>query len=474
PALRSALEDEDVSIASWSARAVGILADGESVPRLLELAKRAEPSCAIEALLALEKIGVKTKLPETARQLALTRVREAVPGIALSALKLLGRFPSDAECIAVLSRTAADTGRRGAIALVSLMTADPEHAAEALERALSTGALPLRLAAAEAVYLAPSDDRQPALVRALQRDISARVRALLVSGVPAERAQEFKEIIVRSLSDPDAAVRSSALEVAAPLLDAAAAEPHADLEKAWRDAYERAFREKESDFIVGALDAAATWKKGGRALIEARVDDPDAVVRGKARRLMVEKFETAADRFLPDPVATRLTKADYRRLARRANETLLVASVTTTRGTFELSLDTEEAPLTAENFRALAARRFFDGIVIHRVVPDFVAQAGDPRGDGSGGPGYSIRDEINPLRYTRGALGMALSGPDTGGSQWFVTLSPQPHLDGGYTVFGRVASGEPVLDLIEQDDVLRSVVIREAARPQPPPGATDR
>jgi cyclophilin family peptidyl-prolyl cis-trans isomerase len=91
------------------------------------------------------------------------------------------------------------------------------------------------------------------------------------------------------------------------------------------------------------------------------------------------------------------------------------------------------------------------------VVPDFVVQGGDPRGDGSGGPGYAIRDEINRLRYRRGAVGMALSGPDTGGSQFFVTLSSQPHLDGGYTLFGYVTAGEEVLDRLIQGDRIESV-----------------
>ena len=97
----------------------------------------------------------------------------------------------------------------------------------------------------------------------------------------------------------------------------------------------------------------------------------------------------------------------------------------------------EDAPLTVDNFIKLARSGYFNGVLVHRVVPNFVMQDGDPRGDGNGGPGWSIRCEINMVPYDRGAVGMALSGKDTGGSQWFVTHSPQPHLDGGYTVFGR-------------------------------------
>lgn len=114
--------------------------------------------------------------------------------------------------------------------------------------------------------------------------------------------------------------------------------------------------------------------------------------------------------------------------------------------------------MTCLNFLQLAGQGFYDGLVFHRVVPDFVVQGGDPRGDGVGGPGYSIRDEMNLLRYRRGVLGMALSGPDTGGSQFFITLSPQPHLDGGYTAFGEVVAGDGVLDRIVQGDRIVRVV----------------
>jgi cyclophilin family peptidyl-prolyl cis-trans isomerase len=127
----------------------------------------------------------------------------------------------------------------------------------------------------------------------------------------------------------------------------------------------------------------------------------------------------------------------------------------------------EAAPLTVDNFVQLAQRDYFRNVTIHRVVPNFVIQDGDPRGDGNGGPGYQIRCEINEVPYDRAAVGMALSGKDTGGSQWFVTHSPQPHLDGGYTVFGRVVAGMDVVDKIVRGDVIQSVVIRQgAARPR--------
>jgi cyclophilin family peptidyl-prolyl cis-trans isomerase len=133
------------------------------------------------------------------------------------------------------------------------------------------------------------------------------------------------------------------------------------------------------------------------------------------------------------------------------------ATINTVRGPIRLELFGADAPITAWNFLTLARSGYFRNTRFHRVVPNFVAQDGDPRDDGNGGPGYAIRDEMNRRRYERGAVGMALSGPDTGGSQYFITHSPQPHLDGHYTVFGRVVRGYEVLDKIVQGDLITTV-----------------
>ena len=160
------------------------------------------------------------------------------------------------------------------------------------------------------------------------------------------------------------------------------------------------------------------------------------------------------------------TEADYRRAVLRKNGTVK-AVLTTEKGTFTIDLYPEDAPLTVDNFIKLARSDYFNGVEVHRVVPNFVMQDGDPRGDGNGGPGWSIRCEINMRPYDRGAVGMALSGKDTGGSQWFVTHSPQPHLDGGYTVFGHVnETGMKVVDNIVRGDKIISVKIIEGKLPQ--------
>ncbi|HLM60719.1 MAG TPA: peptidylprolyl isomerase, partial [Pyrinomonadaceae bacterium] len=143
------------------------------------------------------------------------------------------------------------------------------------------------------------------------------------------------------------------------------------------------------------------------------------------------------------------------------------AVFTTEKGNFTIDLTPEDAPLTVDNFVRLAKSNYFNGLAVHRVVPNFVMQDGDPRGDGNGGPGWEIRDEINMIPYERGAVGMALSGKDTGGSQWFVTHAPQPHLDGGYTVFGRVNETDmKVVDNLARGDKILSVKIVEGNSPQ--------
>ncbi|RMH23172.1 MAG: hypothetical protein D6696_01430 [Acidobacteria bacterium] len=152
----------------------------------------------------------------------------------------------------------------------------------------------------------------------------------------------------------------------------------------------------------------------------------------------------------------------YRDVVQRTARPRTVELVTE-RGTIRLRLACPEAPLTCLNFLQLANQGFYDGLRFHRVVPDFVVQGGDPRGDGWGGPGYAIRDEPSLLRYRRGVLGMARSGPDTGGSQFFITLSAQPHLDGDYAAFGTVVAGDEVLDRIVQGD--RIVRLVEVAEP---------
>lgn len=136
-------------------------------------------------------------------------------------------------------------------------------------------------------------------------------------------------------------------------------------------------------------------------------------------------------------------------------------TIETDQGNIVLEMLDKDAPNTVANFELLIGRRFYDGLAFHRVVPEFVIQGGCPRGNGTGGPGYTIKCEINPNKHLRGALSMAHAGRDTGGSQFFICLGDFPHLDGVHTVFGRVVEGMDVVDKIRQGDRMNRVKVEE-------------
>ncbi len=257
------------------------------------------------------------------------------------------------------------------------------------------------------------------------------------------------------------------------------------LEKAFDYSY---VNDKTSDdATLAILDALYKLdKKDASAALLVALNSSNYLVRKKAFELLSNKdlqkevsgipalLENARakkkDQVLPAGLNSKLgvilnTNADYTRAVSRKNGSVK-AVFTTEKGNFTIDFMPEDAPLTVDNFIKLARAGYFNGLAVHRVVPNFVMQDGDNRGDGNGGPGWSIRCEMNMLEYSRGAVGMALSGKDTGGSQWFVTHSPQPHLDGGYTVFGRVNESEmKIVDAIVRGDKILSVKIVEGKSP---------
>jgi len=226
-------------------------------------------------------------------------------------------------------------------------------------------------------------------------------------------------------------------------------------------ALKRGKSDSVNDAKLAILTALSKYKsEKAIEAIKSALDDQDHLVRRRAIDLL--KQIGAGD--FSDRVGTVQTghnKLFYRRVAARLNKKV-TATIYTGKGQIKIELFPQDAPITVDSFITLARKGFFNNLTFHRVVPNFVIQGGDPRGDGEGGPGYQIRCEINTRPYTRGAIGMALSGKDTGGSQFFITHSPQPHLDGGYTVFGQVTSGMAAVDRIARGDSIRKVEIFES------------
>ena len=289
-------------------------------------------------------------------------------------------------------------------------------------------------------------------------DSDGRVRAAAASAYAALADSVATRDLVRrrlrgALTDTDAGVRAASMSGLT--RDAAPDDLAAALAS-----YRIALADDDNDARL------AFWRLADTALARNGETLPDSVRRGLAAILRpVDPLErnvaARIARFSSwrDSAGTARALAWYEARTRESAGPAPTLRILTDRGTMELQLLATDAPLTVYNIVSLAQLGYFDAQRFHRVVPNFVVQAGDPRGDGNGGPGYAIRDELNRRRYGAGTLGMALSGANTGGSQFFVTHSPQPHLDGGYTVFGQLVGGRDVLDRIVQGDRIVRVTV---------------
>ncbi|MBI4864475.1 MAG: HEAT repeat domain-containing protein [Candidatus Riflebacteria bacterium] len=290
-----------------------------------------------------------------------------------------------------------------------------------------------------------------ATVERVPGDTSGVAVAAAVAALAESAQAPEAPVLVFHLKSPDPFVRAAVVEPLLKLRGGAAL-------MTVMDSYTAAPNDPIDESRLATVRAVTTLKVPGReALLRAALKDRSRNVRLEAIKGLLDMGEKRS-RFDPGPVGTGRPRSHYRRAAELVERTP-VATVATTAGTFTIALLAREAPLTVMNFMDLARSGRFDGLLIPRVVPEFVVQMGDPRGDLSGSPGYAIRCEVNRLPYERGTVGMALSGKDTGGCQFFVTGARHPHLDGIYTAFGRVVRGMEVVDRIVKGDRIISVTV---------------
>jgi cyclophilin family peptidyl-prolyl cis-trans isomerase len=287
-----------------------------------------------------------------------------------------------------------------------------------------------------------------------QRAIPAVLRALVKA-----RAPDVATILLEHLGKPDPVVRMAAAAGLGELKPAGGA-------AALKAAYQAA--QADALYVARAAILAALARYGGPDATEVltlALSDKDWAVRVRALSLLAETDPAGADPAKIRPAPSNPALAPYE-APHLTNPTVTPhVFIDTARGTIQIELTVIDAPRTVDNFVTLARKGYFNGTPIHRVVSNFVVQDGDPRGDGEGGPGYTIRDEINQQPYLRGTVGMALDWRDTGGSQFFITHSPQPHLDARYTAFGRVLAGMDVVDRLQQWDVVERVRIWDGTTP---------
>jgi cyclophilin family peptidyl-prolyl cis-trans isomerase/HEAT repeat protein len=450
PALQELTKSPGRYTRAFAARGLGALKDTASVPLLRALLEQSRGDAGI-SYSVIHALG-QTGAPEAAEPiLAVLSAEKTEPNIRLEAVNALAALKSR-EALSLtqdLLNDAWPTMRAAAVR--ALAAIDPEGFPILLSGMEPDPHWTVRDAIADVVAAMPADVGIPRL-RGMLDDEDKRVVASVIGGLAKLQAPGIEELLLAHLKDADIGIRTAAARAIGQVKMPGGAAALRDAYRAWHD-------ESSSDVRDAALTALARYgATDATETVKAALGDKDWVIRLKAAALLRDldpSIETAqAIRPVPGPPIAPYDAAELVAPAVSPH-----AFIETAKGTVEIELSVLDAPQTARNFMTLARKGYFNGLQIHRVVPNFVVQDGDPRGDGSGGPGYSIRDELNDRPYVRGTVGMALSGPDTGGSQFFITHSPQPHLDAKYTVFGHVVSGMEVVDRLQQLDVIERVRI---------------
>jgi len=447
PQLELLLTDPNTLTRAYAATALGRIGSPASAPQIVALLGDVHPWVRTNAAVALGRIAEKDRSVLHAENLPriFAALEDPDPGVRSSMIDVAGYY---AESNDTARKRLLDTLANGS----------------QWERELAAGAvakhLPNDLAAV-------GENASPwSRVRMIEGrpDLHIRyftaaeplVRSTALSAIADNQADPALDVIRAAMSDPDVIVRANAVDRYA----LTTLEPAETRLAALRAFEERERKAESNDARLPAIAAIAKIESAEREpFLRALLKDDDPVVRRFAAEQIAEQLKAGLPQYTPLP--SKRTQAEYEEIVRWSHAPH-TASIHMTRGVIELALLSQDAPLTTWNFAQLAKRKYFDHTSFMRVVPNFVIQGGDPRNDMNGGPGYSIRDEINLQKYTRGAVGMALSGPDTGGSQFFITHSPQPHLDGGYTIFGRVYDGmSGVVDQTERGDRVETITIDE-------------
>jgi len=378
--------------------------------------------------------------------------------LVLALIDGLRRCESDAGVDEVLSRLDSDpTDNVVAAAVRYLALIKGDRAVSLIDSLLNERPPPrLRAACAEA-YGFVDDLSVVSRLAVLFGDEDPMVRAASFGVLVSLDSGNVDFYIDKGLHDPDFVLVALAideigarkLESYLPVLQSMMSNPdetEVDIRRSILDAVVPFLKETKPDSIAmeilstGILDFSYIVRKDAAEIYSDYLDeDRQRLVTPLRTQVSQREIEKAIERYVDNPHAI----------------------LTTSQGSLEFELYFDQAPLTVMNFIELAESGFYDGLIFHRVIPNFVAQGGDPRGDGWGGPAHAIRCEYSDRPYARGTVGIATSGKDTGGSQFFFTFSPQPHLEARYTIFGQVVEGMEVVDRLVVGDVIEKIEIRD-------------
>jgi cyclophilin family peptidyl-prolyl cis-trans isomerase len=448
PALRQLLASPGRYTAAFAARGVGQHKDVESVEPLLKIL--GQPNAAAEVVVAaLRAFALIGDARAVARIAQLAGDPAVQPNVRLEAVTALGGLRHPDGLSVAQDLVTEEWPALRAAALRAVAAIDQESFVLVLSGLDPDRDWRVRAAVAEILGTLPASLASERL-HAMLQDEDKRVVPSVLSALVRIKAEDAAALVLAAVKEPDFVIRSHAARLTGELKLPGGAD-------ALRQAYDKAQADAAYSARAAALVALAEYGTAeASATLKAALGDKDWAVRLRASELLA-KLEPASDprqAIRPAPGSPPAPYADPEVIAPPYSPRVFIE---TAKGTIEFELAVLDAPQTSRNFVTLARKGFFNGLPIHRVVANFVVQDGDSRGDGEGGPGYTIRDELNDRPYLRGTVGMALAGRDTGGSQFFITHSPQPHLDGRYTTFGRVINGMDVVDRIQQGDVIERV-----------------
>jgi len=447
PILLAGASAEDPYIRSLAARGLGSLKEEAHLGVIRRLAEDRDPAVVREALRAAALIG-GTEAP----QIASLHLDSQNLGLRREALLALAALtPASALRARVIENVGHSDPWIRSAAWPALIKIDAEDIGLVLSTIGPDGDWRVRQAVASSLALVLGERAAPLLLPML-RDEDVRVVPEILLALARARGSDAAATLHAHLVHEDPGVRTAAVRALSSL-------PRSS-EIRLIDGLNRAFDASVLDLDLEArlavVDAAAKDQGAESLSLLRRIagSDPSRVVRNRALATLGEG--------LAPPERMSLRMADARRLVsiyEPGTETLFSprALIATRHGSIEIALDMVDAPLTTMSFVRLAQGGFYNGLTFHRVAPGFVAQGGDPRGDGYGGPGFALRCEYSGRPFGRGAVGMATTGKDTGGSQFFIAIDPEPHLDGRYTQFGLVLSGMEVAERIRPGDLIHRI-----------------
>ncbi len=442
------LDNESAVVRAYAARTLGKKKSKNAVGPLLKKLDDRDPAVVINSIGALEQILENSKNSDVVTPLGTVLQKHPNLQVRRAAAAALGsnghKNAKDYLAQSILDKS---VGVRieSYKAIAKTLGKD---GSQFISNGTNDGERLVRASAIEAYGIARDENAVDELIRASAKDKDPLIRAAAVRGLAHFRSARAAAALVERLRDSDWVVVTEAVTALGDL----------DVKSAVPSLIATYVARKERVDVDVRLEVLAALKKmrasRGLELTDGAIQDSDRRVRIAAKELLealgAPVPEMKSDRQISEERFTPKKKTD---LAPPFGTKRGV--IKTSRGTIEIEIYGDDATQTAATFLKLAQSGFYDGLTFHRVVPNFVIQGGCPRGDGWGDPGFTIRAEINAHRYDRGCIGIADSGKDTGASQFFITQSQQPHLDGRYTVFGRVTKGMEVVDEIDQGDTFK-------------------